>query len=43
MQAHKMEVNLTAGVVVRIIDKEKREGGDQWEARHGYVSGQWVP
>ena len=25
-QAHKMEVKLTAGVVVRMIDKEKREG-----------------
>ena len=25
-QAHKMEVKLTTGVVVRMIDKEKREG-----------------
>ena len=25
-QAHKMEVKLTTGVVVRMIDKKKREG-----------------
>ena len=37
-----MYVKPTAGVVVRIIDKEKRGGSDQCEARHGYVGGQWV-
>ena len=37
-----MEAKLTAGLVVRFIDKEKKEG--QWpeQARHGYVGGQWV-
>ena len=35
-----MEVKLTAGVIVRMIDKEKREG--QCKARHGYVGGQRV-
>ena len=42
MQAHKTQVKLTAGVVVRIIDEEQRGGSDQCEARHGYVDGQWV-
>ena len=42
MHAPKMEVKLTAGVVVRIIDEEEREGQDQCKARHGYVDGQWV-
>ena len=39
MQAHKIEAKLTAGVVVRVIDKEERGVSDQCEARHGYVSG----
>ena len=39
-QAHKMEVKLTAGVVVRMIDKER--DSDQCKARHGYVGGQWA-
>ena len=38
-----MEVKLTTGVVVRMIDKEKRErDSDQCKARHGYVGGQRV-
>ena len=38
-----MEVKLTAGLVVRMIDKQKIEGiSDQCKARHGYVGGQWV-
>ena len=35
-----MEVKLTAGVVVRMIDKER--DSDQCKARHGYVGGQRV-
>ena len=35
-----MQVKLTAGVVVRTIDKEK--DSDQCKARHSYVGGQWV-
>ena len=42
MVAPKMEVKLTTGVVVRMVDKEKRERHDQCKARHGYVGGQWV-
>ena len=37
-----MEVKLTARVVVRMIDKEKRDGSDQCKARHGCIGGQWV-
>ena len=39
-QAHKMEVKLTAGVVVRIIDKEKREG--QWPVQGQARLRRWV-
>ena len=39
MHALKMQVKLTAGVIVRIINKKKRGGSDQCEARHGYVGG----
>ena len=39
MQAHQMWVNLTAGVVVRMIDKEEKGGSDRCEAMHGYVGG----
>ena len=42
MHAHKMQVKLTAVVVVRVIDKEEREGSDQCQARQGYIRGQWV-
>ena len=42
MQAHKMYVKLTAGVVVRVIGREERGDSGQCEARHGYVGGQWV-
>ena len=38
MQAHKIQVKLTAGVVVRIIDKGERGGSHQRKARNGYVS-----
>ena len=39
-----MEVKLTTGVVVRMIDKKKRKerDSDQCKARHGYVGGQRV-
>ena len=42
MQTHKIQVKLTAKVVVRVIDKVERGGSDQCEAKHGYVGGQWV-
>ena len=31
---------ITAGVVVRVIDKEEKWGSDQCKARNGYVGGQ---
>ena len=36
-----MDIKLTAGVVVRMIDKRKERDSDQCKARHGYVGGQW--
>ena len=37
-----MQVKLTAGIVVRVIDEDERGGSDQCEAMHGYVGGRWV-
>ena len=37
-----MEVKLTAGVVVRMIEKRKKRDSDQCKARHRYAGGQWV-
>ena len=37
-----MEVKLTAGVVVQMIDKRKERHSDQCKARHDYVGDQWV-